>query len=875
MKQTKTICTLLLALALVLAGCGAGSRRPAHKISWTDAPAYLSKDVPLPVQAGNLTGCCTDGEFMYYLADEETEGTAAPVLCRVSLEEGTTERMAKYEAPQVPEGAYANRIGPVLAPDGTLWVYEMYAKMYFDLPEDFDPERESSHKYFTGRDAFHHLYQLDPVTGEEKKLVDLSEAVQALELESAYGVTGFAVDGKGSICLAGPGSVAVADGKGRHLFTLEADMPPVLTTVLSGGPLALLPDGTVAILSALPGGQREARVIDPAAKGWGAKRFALPAGTERLCTGTGGFLFFYSQGSNLYAWEPEAESPRLLLNWGDTGLTGSTVCFAPLDGGKLAALTLQYARDLRLSVLSPSSVDPNAGKIKLVCGAIFADSSLRDRINRFNKTNSQSVVHLRDYAGDGLDPNSLSNDAYLAAYDTARLLLRADVASGSGPDIWDSSLLPDAYARKGYLEDLWPWIDGDQELGGREALMEHALECVSVDGKLYKVSPAFTIVTLAARSDLVGRRTGWTLEELLDCWRQMPEGSRITEPNYDRSILLSVLIQYDNGSWVDWSGGTCRFDTQEFKNLLELCRQAGEDGDPVYAAGSAESGLREGRYLFRQVFLNHPQDLLFYDALCAGPENLMDYEAYLEENNVYASLIDEDGNYREGHAVVCPALAFAEENREKGRSGSYPLAANAVFGALEGGGYVSFVGFPSQDRAGSRIMLGDCDVGMSAACRHKEGAWAFIRQSLLPGAADPTGAGRSAMNLERVSGFPINKHDFEEYMAPDWLTDSAGSVVLDKSGSPIEDPSVVLSVPETQGGEIYSVMEVYELFDDDVRRERFLELYNAAVPSQHIGPELLTIIREQVQPYFAGDKSVDETAALIQNRAQLYIGENR
>ena len=172
-------------------------------------------------------------------------------------------------------------------------------------------------------------------------------------------------------------------------------------------------------------------------------------------------------------------------------------------------------------------------------------------------------------------------------------------------------------------------------------------------------------------------------------------------------------------------------------------------------------------------------------------------------------------------------------------------------------------------------MLGDCDVGMSAACRHKEGAWAFIRQSLLPGAADPTGAGRSAMNLERVSGFPINKHDFEEYMAPDWLTDSAGSVVLDKSGSPIEDPSVVLSVPETQGGEIYSVMEVYELFDDDVRRERFLELYNAAVPSQHIGPELLTIIREQVQPYFAGDKSVDETAALIQNRAQLYIGENR
>ena len=38
---------------------------------------------------------------------------------------------------------------------------------------------------------------------------------------------------------------------------------------------------------------------------------------------------------------------------------------------------------------------------------------------------------------------------------------------------------------------------------------------------------------------------------------------------------------------------------------------------------------------------------------------------------------------------------------------------------------------------------------------------------------------------------------------------------------------------------------------------------------------LLDIILEQVQPYFAGDKSLEETVQLMQNRASLYVSEHR
>ena len=68
------------------------------------------------------------------------------------------------------------------------------------------------------------------------------------------------------------------------------------------------------------------------------------------------------------------------------------------------------------------------------------------------------------------------------------------MAAGNGPDIWDQSLPLDQYARERAFEDLWPWIEGDPDLG-REAVMEHVLDCASTDGALYTVCGSFVINT--------------------------------------------------------------------------------------------------------------------------------------------------------------------------------------------------------------------------------------------------------------------------------------------------------------------------------------------------------------------------------------------
>lgn len=437
-----------LCLLLALSACGQGGRREIHKVNWVTAPAYTAENAALPVETGNLAGCCTDGEFMYILVEQKPGEEEFPAdLLRVSLAEGTAERLDGYKTRELQEEGFVNRLGPSLAPDGTLWIYEVYSVLHYDLPEDFDPERQDPGPYFAGRDDFHYLRQLDPATGREKDLIDLSDAARALNTAGFSDQTDFAVDSQGSLYLAHGGRVAVSDRRGNLLFTLEAGVfSSLIPYNSSGGALALLPDGTAGVLNTLPGGEQEVCVIDPKARGWGETRYALPGNVDLLYSGTGGFLFFYTQGGELYGWEPESETPRRLLIWTDTNLEGSVMCFAPLDGGRLAALTLQYAPpteegavfyadQVGIVLLTPSDEDPNQGKAKLVYGAMLADSNLRSRISAFNRKSEDYIIELRDYAG--MDASAFyaltSEDEARAVLDAADQRLRAEVAAGRPP----------------------------------------------------------------------------------------------------------------------------------------------------------------------------------------------------------------------------------------------------------------------------------------------------------------------------------------------------------------------------------------------------------------------------------------------------------
>ena len=178
---------------------------------------------------------------------------------------------------------------------------------------------------------------------------------------------------------------------------------------------------------------------------------------------------------------------------------------------------------------------------------------------------------------------------------------------------------------------------------------------------------------------------------------------------------------------------------------------------------------------------------------------------------------------------------------------------------------VSFVGLPNNwGRAGSRAILSGTTLGMSSACKYKEGAWAFLRTRLLP-------RYQEGERIQYASSFPINRSDFEllarQQMTPEYITKPDGSIATDSNGDKMEQE--IFAAYEQLPGLRYRTATQADY-------DQIMALYDAIEPSGGVdGGELLSLVRELAGAYFAGDKSLEETMGLIQNRAMLYVNEQQ
>lgn len=173
------------------------------------------------------------------------------------------------------------------------------------------------------------------------------------------------------------------------------------------------------------------------------------------------------------------------------------------------------------------------------------------------------------------------------------------------------------------------------------------------------------------------------------------------------------------------------------------------------------------------------------------------------------------------------------------------------------GGDISYVGYPNEwGEVGSSFSFVS-PLAMSSACRDKEGAWTFLRTLLLP-----------KENTLYTMYFPVNKSDFEKQaerlMTPKYVMSKDGEYALDGRDEKIEQPVAM----ESYGG---VDITYYAVTREDY--DQLMELYYAIDTYSRWDPGLAPIITETAGAYFAGDKTLDEAAELIQNRASLYVSE--
>lgn len=391
----------------------------------------------------------------------------------------------------------------------------------------------------------------------------------------------------------------------------------------------------------------------------------------------------------------------------------------------------------------------------------------REAVDSFNRAHPDTQIEVRDYSENG------------AATETGIKRLLTEITAGQIPDILEignnAHRLPmQQLAEKGYLEDLWPYIENDPELG-RESLMEAPLKAAEISGGLYEAFSSVFIDTLVGAESTVGDRYSWTLDELNAAFAAMPEGSTVSEYCYTKQDMLFYLLSMSLDEWVDWDTGRCSFDREDFAACLEFIDRY----HPLAFDWSDAAAVNEE--IWRRTL--------------AGQQMLTHYPITKLED---VQILD------------------------------------VVFG-----GRASFVGYPVADGGtGSFFCVSGGELAMSAVCRNKDAAWDFIRRMFLP-----QGVGGSR------TGIPVNAVDFEN-----WVKDAS-----------YERPTCFY----------YGTMPIELHTPTDEELDRFLDFFNRVGRFTQNDAAIFGIVKEQCGPYFAGDKTLDETAELIQNRVQLYVNENR
>lgn len=160
-------------------------------------------------------------------------------------------------------------------------------------------------------------------------------------------------------------------------------------------------------------------------------------------------------------------------------------------------------------------------------------------------------------------------------YDTDELdRLLADIVSDSPLDLvlFGNGLNTASAA----FEDLYPYIDGDEELS-RESFLPNLLEGLSVNGELHELWMDVGITTLAARVSDVGDGTGLTVDDYDRIVRESGKYEAVFQSFMSKDNLLKWLSVVGASVYVDKGSATCDFDGGDFGRMIEWCAEMGDE----------------------------------------------------------------------------------------------------------------------------------------------------------------------------------------------------------------------------------------------------------------------------------------------------------
>ena len=495
--------------------------------------------------------------------------------------------------------------------------------------------------------------------------------------------------------------------------------------------------------------------------------------------------FLVSDSSKVYEYDLTTQTYEVLFDWLDSDINGTYVDYVgALENGKLLAVIRDWnTNETELAYLTKTASAELPQKQQLVVGTLYENQAMQAAAVAFNKNSEKYRITIKTY----IDQNNWTETSW---QDGITALNNDIISKTNCPDILDlTSLNVEQLAAKGVLEDLSPYLEKSTVVK-KEDFLESIINGYTFDGKLICIPSSFQISTIAAKTADVGAEMGWTMEEMMAYAEANPDATLFD--SYTKASMVSLMLMYNQGAFVNWETGECGFDSEEFKQLLAFANTLPAEYDWESDQRSTPTKIQAG-----EVLLNH---VYIYDL-----NSIQEYEAMFNEP-------------------------------------------------------VTYIGYPNDDGTSGCYMSGSEMYAIASKSENKEGAWAFIENYLT-----------SAPDSMFSWGLSTNKKILEESIAEatkvGYVLDENGQPVLDEDGNPI-----------TEGGTSsigYGDWEYTYHTPTEEEVAKVKELMDVAVPAFSSDNQISTIIAEEVEAYFQGQKTVDDVAGIIQSRVQIYVNENR
>ena len=589
---------LMLAALLVLNLAACGKQQSGDTAGSTDAAdgseqVYVPEFIELEGGEGiDWNRVCFVGDDLYYMSynwDMETKILLSMTLNRYTVLEGTTAGTAVFSLPE-----YTNMTDWTIGGDGSL--YAVLAAWSWN-----ETVGTSSTAYMLAKyDA----------QGNELFINDITDLLDSNS-------NGIAVDGEGRVYVLDPSSnssIWLFDAEGNHAgrVDLSSGMGGCFKSFCRGA------DGRICAAVTANDGNGSSTVlcaIDFEKRQLESICSDFPSAEAFCQNAEGGFVLH--DGISVYGYDMDSRKEKL-FDWLDCAVTGACVIGigALSNGCIVAAFQDLQSYDSGLVMINKVPADQVVPKQEIVLGMMGNSVDMDAAVARFNKRNDSYHVTVRDY----IDHADLSD----TAASDALTRLNLDIVSDNCPDIISLNRIQvQKLAAKGVFEDLAPYLERSGVDGSD--LLENIIEAYTIDGKLICIPDSFLIRTTVGSAALVGEESGWTLEELI----ALADAHPVTElfDRMSKEGILKYCLAYNMDSFVDWETGSCYFDTDAFKRLLQFVSRFPDVDNHTGEEEKITTPERivNGEVLLYPVQIGEFDVIQLYEAMFNGPVTCIGY----------------------------------------------------------------------------------------------------------------------------------------------------------------------------------------------------------------------------------------------------------